>query len=93
MSTPLDDLAYPEQAMFITGQYANMQTAQKWVLLVAAIYTGSTLGRLAELCGMGLPTVRNHLRTWSGVGAVELSGTSKDATVTFLGARAWLDAP
>jgi len=85
----LDQLGLPEQALYVMSHFGYM-TPERFVLLVLATYNGDTLERLVGLTGMTLPTVRKHLRLWERHGVVELSGTSKDATATFLGARAWL---
>lgn len=85
----LELLSGPEQAVFILSRYPRVQATEKFVLLMAALYTGFTLGQLAEFCTTTLPTVRRHLRWWEVQGAIALSGSDKNSAVVFRGVRAW----
>ncbi len=85
----LELLSEPEQAVYILSRYPRIQATEKFVLLMAALYSGFTLGQVAELCTTTLPTVRNHLRWWEDQGAIDLAGTGKDDAVVFRGVRAW----
>lgn len=88
--TRLEELSNDEQAVYILSHYPRVQATEKFVLLMAALYTGFTLSQLAELCTTTLPTVRNHLRWWQVQGAVRLEGSGKNSAVVFLGVRAWM---